>query len=71
MNHLDRQTKGEGSEIAGQIVKALLERNVKVFFVTHLYHFAYTCFRSQIGRGRILASGKTAGRLKAVQIGGS
>ena len=30
----------EGSEIAGQIVNALLEKNVKVFFVTHLYAFA-------------------------------
>ena len=34
----------EGSEIAGQTVSALLNRNVKVFFVTHLYHFAHTCF---------------------------
>jgi DNA mismatch repair ATPase MutS len=30
----------EGSEIANQIVAALLESGVKVFFVTHLYHFA-------------------------------
>jgi DNA mismatch repair ATPase MutS len=30
----------EGSEIARQIVCALLERRVKVFFVTHLYEFA-------------------------------
>jgi DNA mismatch repair ATPase MutS len=30
----------EGSEIASQIVNALLDRHVKVFFVTHLYHFA-------------------------------
>ncbi len=30
----------EGSEIAGQIVHALLDRNVKVVFVTHLYQFA-------------------------------
>ena len=30
----------EGSEIASQIVTALLERRVKVFFVTHLYQFA-------------------------------
>ncbi|HTE77272.1 MAG TPA: DNA mismatch repair protein MutS [Xanthobacteraceae bacterium] len=34
----------EGSEIASQIVSALLDRNVKVFFVTHLYHFAHTFF---------------------------
>jgi DNA mismatch repair ATPase MutS len=30
----------EGSEIAGQIVSALLGKRVKVFFVTHLYEFA-------------------------------
>ncbi|MBX6330120.1 MAG: DNA mismatch repair protein MutS [Pseudolabrys sp.] len=30
----------EGSEIARQITKALLDKGVKVFFVTHLYHFA-------------------------------
>jgi DNA mismatch repair ATPase MutS len=30
----------EGSEIAGQIVEALLASGVKVFYVTHLYHFA-------------------------------
>lgn len=30
----------EGSEIASQIVRALLESRVKVFFVTHLYEFA-------------------------------
>lgn len=32
----------EGSEIANQIVSALLERRVKVFFVTHLYQFAHS-----------------------------
>ncbi len=31
----------EGSEIARQIVAALLERHVKVFFVSHLYRFAH------------------------------
>jgi DNA mismatch repair ATPase MutS len=31
----------EGSEIARQIVHALLEKNIKVFFVTHLYEFAH------------------------------
>jgi DNA mismatch repair ATPase MutS len=34
----------EGSEIASQIVNALLDRDVKVFFVTHLYHFAHYLF---------------------------
>jgi len=31
----------EGSEIARQIVAALLEKRIKVFFVTHLYDFAH------------------------------
>lgn len=31
----------EGSEIARQIIRALLERGTKIFFVTHLYEFAY------------------------------
>jgi len=30
----------EGSEIADQVVKALLEERVKIFFVTHLYSLA-------------------------------
>ncbi|MGN6701559.1 MAG: MutS-related protein, partial [Burkholderiaceae bacterium] len=38
----------EGSEIARQIVCALLERAVKVVFVTHLYDFANSVFE----RGR-------------------
>jgi DNA mismatch repair ATPase MutS len=31
----------EGSEIAQQIICALLEKRIKVFFVTHLYEFAH------------------------------
>jgi len=34
----------EGSEIARQVVTALLERGIKVFFVTHLYDFAHGAF---------------------------
>jgi DNA mismatch repair ATPase MutS len=31
----------EGSEIARQIVLAMLEKRIKIFFVTHLYEFAH------------------------------
>lgn len=34
----------EGAEIAGQIVSALLEHGVRIFFVTHLYEFAHTYY---------------------------
>jgi DNA mismatch repair ATPase MutS len=37
----------EGSEIARQIVRALLERRIKIFFVTHLYEFARRFFDEQ------------------------
>ncbi|MGC9159094.1 MAG: MutS-related protein [Terracidiphilus sp.] len=37
----------EGSEIARQIVLALLEKRVKILFVTHLYEFAHGLFDSQ------------------------
>ena len=34
----------EGSEIARQIVCALLEKHIKIFYVTHLYEFASRFF---------------------------
>jgi DNA mismatch repair ATPase MutS len=34
----------EGSEIARQVVNALLEKHIKIFFVTHLAAFARTCY---------------------------
>jgi DNA mismatch repair ATPase MutS len=37
----------EGSEIATQIVRALLEKGMKVFYVTHLYEFAWGFFNEK------------------------
>lgn len=37
----------EGSEIAAQIVHALLEKGMKVFYVTHLYEFARGFFNEK------------------------
>ena len=39
----------EGSEIARQIVCALVEAGVKVFFVTHLYVFAHHLYEQRMG----------------------
>jgi DNA mismatch repair ATPase MutS len=36
----------EGSEVARQIVSALLEKHVKVFFVTHMYEFAHGLYET-------------------------
>lgn len=44
----------EGSEIARQITTALLEKDIKVFFVTHLYEFAHGLFRRYQGKGLFL-----------------
>jgi len=38
----------EGSEIAKQIVCALLEKRIKIFYVTHLYEFARGFFDRKI-----------------------
>jgi len=37
----------EGSEIAHQIISALLEKRVKIFYVTHLYEFAHGFYEGQ------------------------
>jgi DNA mismatch repair ATPase MutS len=37
----------EGSEIARQITSALLEKRVKIFFVTHLYDFAHSIYEKR------------------------
>jgi DNA mismatch repair ATPase MutS len=44
----------EGSEIASQIITALLDRKVKVLFVTHLYHFAQSFLARRAGKAMFL-----------------
>ena len=38
----------EGSEIAGQITRALMEYGIKLFYVTHLYDFAHTFYEKNL-----------------------
>lgn len=38
----------EGSEVARQIICALIEKRIKVFFVTHLYDFARGYYNKQV-----------------------
>lgn len=53
----------EGSEIARQIVNALLEKKVKVFFVTHLYELAHGFHAKGMGNAIFLrADRKEKGR---------
>lgn len=44
----------EGSEIARQIICALLEKRIKVFFVTHLYEFAYGFYAKKMENAMFL-----------------
>ncbi len=44
----------EGSEIARQIVRALLEKRIKIFFVTHLYEFAHGFYDTNMGNALFL-----------------
>lgn len=44
----------EGSEIAEQIVHALLEKRIKVFFVTHFYELAHALYEKDRGNAVFL-----------------
>jgi hypothetical protein len=50
----------EGSEIARQIVRALLERGVKVIYVTHLYDLAEGFYRAPPGPAVFLRAERTS-----------
>jgi hypothetical protein len=38
----------EGSEIARQIIRAMLDKGIKVFFVTHMYDLAHSLYAQQV-----------------------
>jgi hypothetical protein len=50
----------EGSEIARQVVRALLERRVKICFVTHLYEFAHGLFDRKLDDAMFLRAERQA-----------
>ena len=50
----------EGSEIGRQIVSALLEKCIKVFFVTHLYEFAHGFYGQSMANALFLRAERKA-----------
>ena len=48
----------EGSEIARQIVAALLEKNIKMFYVTHLYKFARALWEAKTHKATFLRAAR-------------
>jgi DNA mismatch repair ATPase MutS len=58
----------EGSEIARQITNALIERHVKVFFVTHMYEFAHTFYERQLKDAMFLQAERKAGGKRTFKL---
>jgi DNA mismatch repair ATPase MutS len=50
----------EGSEIARQITSALLEKRIKIVFVTHLYDFTHSVYDKNIGTSIFLRAERQA-----------
>jgi DNA mismatch repair ATPase MutS len=50
----------EGSEIARQITSALLEKGIKVFFVTHQYEFAHRFYDQKLENAIFLRAERQA-----------
>ncbi|TAK86707.1 MAG: DNA mismatch repair protein MutS [Betaproteobacteria bacterium] len=58
----------EGSEIARQVVSALLEKRVKVFFVTHQYEFARGFFETETNAALFLRAERKADGTRTFRV---
>jgi DNA mismatch repair ATPase MutS len=58
----------EGSEIARQIISALLEKRIKVFFVTHLYEFSHGFYDKKMGNVIFLRAERQTDRGRTFKI---
>jgi DNA mismatch repair ATPase MutS len=58
----------EGSEIAGQIVSALLERRIKVLFVTHQYEFARSFYEKNMANALFLRAERRPGGERTFKV---
>ncbi len=58
----------EGSEIARQIVHALLDNRMKIFFVTHMYDLAHSLHSKDVGRFIFLRAERRTGGERTFKI---
>jgi hypothetical protein len=58
----------EGSEIGRQIINALLDKDVKVVCVTHLYELAHGFFERSSGDALFLRAGRQAGGTRTFKL---
>jgi DNA mismatch repair ATPase MutS len=58
----------EGSEIARQVVRAMLDRQVQVFFVTHMYDLAHSFHAQQLDSALFLRAEREAGGRRTFKL---
>ena len=58
----------EGSEIAQQIVSALLDKRVKIFFVTHFYELASSFYLKQMANALFLRAERKSGGQRTFKL---
>ncbi len=58
----------EGSEIARQIMTALLENGIRVLCVTHMYELAHGFFETRRGRALFLRAGRQADGIRTFKL---
>ncbi len=58
----------EGSEIAKQVVHALLEKGIKIFYVPHLYAFAHSFFERKTQDTLFLRAERRADRTRTFRL---
>lgn len=58
----------EGSEIATQIVTALVESGIKVLFVTHLYEFAHGLYEQELDNATFLRAERQTGGARTFRL---
>lgn len=58
----------EGSEIARQIVRALLDKRIKVFFVTHMFDFARSVYDLSRGDAMFLRADRQPDRTRTFRL---
>jgi len=58
----------EGSEIARQITRALVEKRIKVFFVTHLYEYAHALYEKNMENAIFLRAERQADGTRTFKV---
>jgi DNA mismatch repair ATPase MutS len=58
----------EGSEIARQITRALVEKRIKIFFVTHLYEFAHALYEENMENAIFLRAERQADGVRTFKV---